>query len=160
MNRIILSNGAGGVLFVYLISLSLYLYLCLPSHSVITMSIPVFPLHGIVVVALLVLGHGVRERREPPDGEAAEHSLDTFPARLLVPALLLLLQLLDARLVVPNGRDLCAQHNHREDGKQEALEHEEEQQHNGGWWGVGGTGAPLALDAERKLVDGQEYRVH
>lgn len=83
--------------------------------------------------------------------------MNTFPARLLTPALLLLLQLFDARLVVPDGRDLCTQHDHREDGEQEALKDEEQEQDNGGRWGVRRTGSPLTFDTNSKLIYGQEY---
>lgn len=117
-------------------------------------------LHGIIVVALLELRHGVREGRKPTEGEPSEHRLDAFPPRLFAPALLLLLQLLDSGLVVPNRVDLSAQHDHREDGEQETLEDEEEEQDHGRWRGVRGTCAPLARDAEGKLIYGQENRVN
>lgn len=79
------------------------------------------------MTTMLVLCHGIRERREPPDREAPKHRLNALPSRLPAPPRLLLLQLLDSCFVVPDRRHLRAQHDHREDGKEEALKDEEQQ---------------------------------
>ncbi len=79
-----------------------------------------------------------------------------------MPTTLLLLQRLDARLVVPNGAHLRAEHDHGEDGEQESFEKEEQEENHGRGRGerVAPGAAPLVRDAIDKMVDAQEQRVH
>lgn len=117
-------------------------------------------LDGIIVIALLELGHRIRERRKPSDGEASKYRLNAFPPRLLAPTRLLLLQLLYPCLVIPNGGQLGAQHDHREYRKEETLEHERHQQDHRGWRGIRGTSVPSVSYTVGKLIDGQENGMH
>lgn len=105
-------------------------------------------LHRVQKALEFGLGRGPGERREPPDGKPAEHRLDAFPPGLLHPAGLLLLQLLDARLVVPDRLDLGAEHHRGEDGEEQRLEGEEQEEHRRRRGTVRGALLPVVTDAD------------
>lgn len=100
------------------------------------------------------------ERRKPKNGKLTEHRLNCTPFGLFHPFSLLLLQLLDASLVVPNCIELCAQHNYGEDSKKKTFKSEKEQQDDGGGRREWGTFFPFMFYAHRKLIDTHEKRMN
>lgn len=105
-------------------------------------------LHRVQKALEFGFGGGPRERREPSDRETAEHRLDAFPPRLLYPAGLLLLQLLDASLVVPDRLHLGAEHHRGEDGEEQRFEGEEQEEHRRRRGTVRGALLPVVPDAD------------
>lgn len=100
-----------------------------------------------------------REWAEPGEGKAAKHSLNAPPPWLFLPACLLLLQLLNTRLIIPDCIDLSEKHDCCEYGKKQTFEDEEEKKDDCGWRGEGGTLPPLIFDTDDELVDAEEQAV-
>lgn len=105
------------------------------------------------------------EGREPGEREAAKDSPHTPPRRAFLPSGHFLLQLLYARLIIPDGLQLGGKHDQGENGKQQRLKNEQDEQNDRDCWGTrrascrsmrNPTGAPFTVYASNKMVDRQE----
>lgn len=116
------------------------------------------PSHGVVRLDVhLRLDPG--EGREPRQIESleAEYGAHAAPALAAIPALArLLLQLLDARLVVPDRLHLVGEHDAGEDGKQQPLEHQTYQQNDIQRRRCGHRVASLRVDVGRATCCGEK----
>ena len=63
------------------------------------------------------------------------------------------------RLVVPDGRDLRAEHDGGEEREEESLEDEKEEEDDGGRRREGAALVPLVAEAREEVVYGQEQGV-
>lgn len=75
------------------------------------------------------------EGREPGEREAAKDSPHTPPRRPFLPSGHFPLQLLYARLIIPDGLQLGGKHDQGENGKQQRLEDEQDKQDDRDCWG-------------------------
>lgn len=92
--------------------------------------------------------------------------MKAFPARLADPAGFLLLQLLDACFIVPNGLQLSAEHDGCEDGEEQRFKAQEQQENYCRRRAERRALLPLGVDARNELqhdkyegMDGQECYV-
>lgn len=76
------------------------------------------------------------EGREPGEREAPKDSPHAPPWRAFLPSGHFPLQLLYARLIIPNGLQLGGKHDQGENGKQQRLEDEQDEQDDRDRWGA------------------------
>lgn len=122
-------------------------------------SLPEIVLNGIQVTWKKRCVSSRCEGWKPGEREAPKDSPHAPPWRAFLPSGHFLLQLLYARLIIPDGLQLGSKHDQGENGKQQRLEDKQDEQDDCDCWGASWASAPFTIDAPDEMIDCQEKGV-